>query len=96
MRSLTTDNITDAFLGYFGEDTDPRIAEIMAILKKTSLYYYEHYHAKDQCRFIGSASYRTFRIGFHAVLTRSMVDFKYLVGCLSSTLIFPSESRGVP
>ncbi len=34
MRKLTQDNITEVFLGYCGEDTDPRMREIMASLAK--------------------------------------------------------------
>lgn len=32
MRDVTSDNITDVFLGYFGKDTDPRLNEIMTSL----------------------------------------------------------------
>jgi len=32
MRNVTSDNITDTFLGYFGKDTDPRLLEIMESL----------------------------------------------------------------
>ncbi|MXW86506.1 MAG: hydroxyquinol 1,2-dioxygenase, partial [Boseongicola sp. SB0667_bin_21] len=34
MRKLTQDNITDVFLSYCGNDTDPRMREIMASLAK--------------------------------------------------------------
>jgi len=34
MRNVTQDNITETFLGYFGDDTDPRLKEIMASLAK--------------------------------------------------------------
>ena len=34
MRNLTPDNITQAFLGYFGADTDPRLHEIMESLAR--------------------------------------------------------------
>lgn len=34
MRTVTKDNITDVFLGYFGEETDPRMREVMASLAK--------------------------------------------------------------
>ncbi|MDJ0631162.1 MAG: dioxygenase [Rhodobacter sp.] len=34
MRTVTKDNITDVFLGYFGKDTDPRMREVMASLAK--------------------------------------------------------------
>jgi len=32
MRNVTTDNITETFLSYFGDDTDPRLLEIMSSL----------------------------------------------------------------
>jgi len=32
MRNVSKENITDAFLGYFGNDTDPRLKEIMTSL----------------------------------------------------------------
>jgi len=34
MRSVTSENITETFLGYFGEETDPRLREIMGSLAK--------------------------------------------------------------
>ena len=34
MRTVTKDNITDVFMGYFGPDTDPRLREIMGSLAK--------------------------------------------------------------
>lgn len=34
MRTVTKDNITDVFLGYFGKDTDPRLVEVMAALAR--------------------------------------------------------------
>lgn len=34
MRTVTKDNITDVFLGYFGEDTDPRTREVMQALAR--------------------------------------------------------------
>jgi len=32
MRTVNKDNITDAFMGYMGEDTDPRLREILGAL----------------------------------------------------------------
>lgn len=32
MRDVTKDNITDVFMGYFGENTDPRVKEILKSL----------------------------------------------------------------
>ena len=34
MRTVTKDNITDVFMGYFGPDTDPRLREIVGSLAK--------------------------------------------------------------
>ncbi len=34
MRSVTPDNITDTFIGYFGDDTDPRLRLIMSHLAR--------------------------------------------------------------
>ncbi|MEO0664681.1 MAG: dioxygenase [Pseudomonadota bacterium] len=42
MRNVTKDNITDAFEGYFGPDTDPRFREVM-----TSLAKHLHAFAKE-------------------------------------------------
>ncbi len=42
MRDVNIDNITDVFIGYFGEDTSPRMREVMASLAK-----HLHAFAKD-------------------------------------------------
>jgi len=42
MRSVTKDNITDTFLGYFGADTDPRLAFVMQ-----QLAHHLHSFAKE-------------------------------------------------
>ncbi|ETX10270.1 dioxygenase [Marinomonas ushuaiensis DSM 15871] len=42
MRSVTAENITETFIGYFGKDTDPRVKEIMA-----SLAHHLHGFIKD-------------------------------------------------
>lgn len=42
MRSVTKDNITDVFMGYFGPETDPRLREVMQ-----SLATHLHAFAKD-------------------------------------------------
>lgn len=34
MRSVTKDNITDVFSSYFGEDTDPRVREVLSALAR--------------------------------------------------------------
>ena len=34
MRTVTKDNITEVFTGYFGEDTDPRTREVLAALAR--------------------------------------------------------------
>ena len=42
MRNVTADNITDVFMKYFGEDTDPRMREVMQ-----SLAHHLHAFARD-------------------------------------------------
>jgi len=42
MRSVTKDNITDTFVGYFGSDTDPRLAFVIQ-----RLAHHLHSFAKD-------------------------------------------------
>ena len=34
MRNVTKDNLTDVFMGYFGDDVDPRMREVMGSLVK--------------------------------------------------------------
>lgn len=34
MRNVTKDNLTDVFMGYFGEDVDPRLREVLGSLVK--------------------------------------------------------------
>ncbi|WP_146344884.1 dioxygenase family protein [Phaeobacter marinintestinus] len=34
MRTVTKDNITDVFTAYFGDDTDPRVREVLAALAR--------------------------------------------------------------
>ncbi|WP_412551826.1 dioxygenase [Shimia sp. MIT910701] len=34
MRSVTKDNITDVFTSYFGDDTDPRVKEVLSALAR--------------------------------------------------------------
>ncbi len=42
MRTVTSDNITEVFMGYFGEDTNPRMREVM-----NSLANHLHAFAKE-------------------------------------------------
>jgi len=42
MRTVTKDNLTDVFAGYFGDDTDPRLKEVL-----TSLARHLHEFAKE-------------------------------------------------
>ena len=34
MRNVTKENITDVFSGYFGDNTDPRMREVLTSLAK--------------------------------------------------------------
>ena len=42
MRNVTKDNITDVFMGYMGDDADPRLREVLGSLVK-----HLHAFAKD-------------------------------------------------
>jgi len=62
MRNVTSDNITDTFLGYFGDDTDPRVREVMvslathlhAFARETKLTHQEWEKGLDLLRQAGS------------------------------------------
>jgi len=62
MRTVTKDNITDTFLGYFGDQTNPRVREIMeslarhlhAFAKETQLTHKEWEAGLDVLRRAGS------------------------------------------
>jgi len=62
MRNVTSDNITNTFLDYFGENTDPRLREIMASLsthlhafaKETRLTHQEWQKGLDILRQAGN------------------------------------------
>ncbi len=62
MRNVTEDNLTDTFLGYFGDDTDPRLKEIMdslarhlhAFAKETKLTHKEWQKGLDILRSAGA------------------------------------------
>lgn len=62
MRTVTSDNITETFLGYFGEDTDPRVTEVMtslathlhAFVRETGLTHEEWQKGLDILRQAGS------------------------------------------
>jgi protocatechuate 3,4-dioxygenase beta subunit len=62
MRSVNSDNITDTFLGYFSDDTDPRLKEVMTSLathlhsfaRETNLTHQEWQKGLDILRQAGS------------------------------------------
>ncbi len=62
MRNVTEDNLTDTFLSYFGDDTDPRLKEIMdslarhlhAFAKETKLTHKEWQKGLDILRSAGA------------------------------------------
>lgn len=64
MRTVTSDNLTDTFLGYFGEDTDPRLLEVMnslakhlhAFARETNLTHKEWEKGLDILRSAGNIS----------------------------------------
>ena len=64
MRDVNSDNLTSTFLGYFGEDTDPRLREIMTSLathlhefaRETKLTHAEWHKGLDILRKAGQIS----------------------------------------
>ncbi|MGX9416773.1 dioxygenase family protein [Vibrio sp. WJH972] len=61
MRTVTAENITDTFIGYFGDDTDPRTKELMSSLarhlhsfvKETQLTHDEWRHSLELLKWTG-------------------------------------------
>ncbi|MBM7038476.1 dioxygenase family protein [Vibrio ulleungensis] len=61
MRTVTADNITDTFIGYFGEETDPRVKEIMSsfakhlhgFIKETEITHDEWRYALELLKWTG-------------------------------------------
>ncbi len=90
MRNVTSDNITDTFLSYFGKDTDPRLLEIMTSLsrhlhdfaRETNLTHDEWNKGLDLLRWAGNITTKE-RDEF--VLLSDVLGLSSLVDMLNSS-----------
>lgn len=108
MRSVTKDNITDVFLGYFGKETDPRLMEIMASLakhlhafaKETNLTHAEWQKGIEFLEWAGEISDKErheFVLLSDVLGLSSLVDMINSVpGATSSSVLGPFHISGAP
>ena len=108
MRNVTKDNITDAFLGYFGKDTDPRLKEVMASLahhlhafvKETNLTHAEWEKGIELMEWAGEISDKErheFVLLSDLLGISSLVDMVNMVpGGTSSSVLGPFHITGAP
>lgn len=108
MRSVTRANITDVFMGYFGEDTDPRLREILqslaghlhAFARETNL---THAEWQKGIEFLESAGDFSDRERHEFVLLSDVLGLSSLVdivnsvpGGTSSSVLGPFHISGAP
>ena len=108
MRNVTKDNITDAFLGYFGAETDPRLKEILgslarhlhAFVKETGLTHAEWEKGIEMLEWAGeiSGKERHEMVLLSDLLgISSLVDMVNMVpGGTSSSVLGPFHISGAP
>lgn len=108
MRNVTKDTITDAFLGYFGADTDPRLTEILgslsrhlhAFVKETGLTHAEWEKGIEILEWAGEISdkERHEMVLLSDLLgVSSLVDMVNMVpGGTSSSVLGPFHISGAP
>jgi len=108
MRNVTKDNITDAFLGYMGKDTDPRLREVMtslarhlhAFVKETGLTHAEWEKGIELLEWAGEISdkERHEMVLLSDLLgVSSLVDMVNMVpGGTSSSVLGPFHISGAP
>ena len=108
MRNVTKDNLTDAFVGYMGKDTDPRLKQIMASLahhlhafvKETGLTHAEWEKGIEMLEWAGAISdkERHEMVLLSDLLgVSSLVDLINMVpGGSSSSVLGPFHISGAP
>ena len=108
MRTLTKDNITETFLGYFGKDTDPRLMEVMeslarhlhAFVKETNLTHAEWEKGIEFLEWAGEISDKErheFVLLSDVLGVSSLVDMVNTVpGGTSSSVLGPFHISGAP
>lgn len=108
MRNVTADNITDVFMGYLSDDTDPRFREIMASLVKhlhdfareTKLTHDEWRQGiafLEGCAAIETADRHEFVLASDVLGLSSLVDMiSSRPGATSSSVLGPFHVSGAP
>lgn len=108
MRNVTKDNITEVFLGYFGEGTDPRLREIMesmarhlhAFVKETRLTHEEWRKGiefLERAGAISDAERHEFILLSDVLGVSSLVDMIHTdPNATSSSVLGPFHIEGAP
>ena len=108
MRTVNKDNITETFLNYFGEDTDPRLIEVMrslathlhAFVKETGLTHAEWQKGIEFLEWAGEISDKErheFVLLSDVLGVSSLVDMVNTVpGGTSSSVLGPFHIEGSP
>lgn len=108
MRNVTKENITDVFAGYFGENTDPRVREILVSLarhlhefvKETNLTHAEWQKGIELLEWAGEISDKErheFILLSDVMGVSSLVDMVNTVpGGTSSSVLGPFHIAGSP
>ncbi len=108
MRTVTKDNITDVFMGYFGADADPRLKEIMlslathlhAFARETKLTHAEWRKGIEFLEWAGTISDKErheFVLLSDVLGLSSLIDMLHTVpGGTSSSVLGPFHITGAP
>jgi hydroxyquinol 1,2-dioxygenase len=108
MRTVTKDNITDVFMGYLSEDTDPRMREIMGSLvthlhdfaRETNLTHEEWRHGiafLEGCAAVETEDRHEFVLASDVLGLSSLVDMLHSnAKATSSSVLGPFHVSGAP
>jgi len=108
MRSVTKDNITDVFKGYMGDDTDPRMRQVMGALvqhlhdfaRETNLTHDEWRHGiafLEGCAAVETEDRHEFVLASDVLGLSSLVDMIHSSDtATSSSVLGPFHVSGAP
>ncbi|WP_299351559.1 dioxygenase [uncultured Shimia sp.] len=108
MRSVTKDNITDVFMGYLSQDTDPRMREVMGSLvrhlhdfaRETNLTHDEWRTGiafLEGCAAVESEDHHEFVLASDVLGLSSLVDMLHSTpSATSSSVLGPFHVSGAP
>ncbi|MGR3636695.1 MAG: dioxygenase family protein [Shimia sp.] len=108
MRTVTKDNITDVFMGYFSEDTNPRVREVMGALvrhlhdfaRETNLTHEEWRTGiafLEGCAAIETEDHHEFVLASDVLGLSSLVDMLHSSPtATSSSVLGPFHVSGAP